>query len=95
MVSAILLSIMENDMFIKILKNVNGKSLVKRLFLEAEILQMLRKPFFPKLFHVVHTKEKYGLLLEYIEGSTIEEWLFRDEYIFLKEERKKNFFTAS
>ena len=52
---------------------------------------MLRKPFFPKLFHVVHTKEKYGLLLEYIEGSTIEEWLFRDEYIFLKEERKKIF----
>ena len=63
----------------------------KKAFLEAEILQMLRKPFFPKLFHVVHTKEKYGLLLEYIEGSTIEEWLFRDEYIFLKEERKKIF----
>ena len=72
-------------------KNRERKKSKEKLHFEAEILQKLNSSYFPSLFHVVHEKKKYGLLMEYMEGCTIEAWLFGHKHIFTKDERNKIF----
>lgn len=75
----------------KNLKSRERKKSGKKIYFEAEILQQLDRFNFPAVLAVHEEKNHYGILMEYIEGETVEEWLFQNSHGFTKSERNDIF----
>lgn len=58
----------------------------KKLFYEEQILQQLKSSYFPQFISRFKEDNREGYLMEYIEGKVFEDILFRDKYVFDKEE---------
>lgn len=84
------LVVKDNKKFIlKQLKNKMLKKSGDKVFNEEKILKSLNIPNIPNIPRYIETiKEKnlFAFILEYIEGKTIEEIIFKDNYIFNKRE---------
>lgn len=69
-----------------ILKQLKKKMLNKtseKLFYEEEILKNLKTYNIPRYIETIN-EDFYGYILEYIEGKTMEEIIFKDKYVFDK-----------
>ena len=75
----------------KQLKNRERKKSGQRIYFEAEILRQLDRPSFPAVLAVHEEMDNYSILMEYIEGKTVEEWLFQDNHSFSIHERNQIF----
>jgi serine/threonine protein kinase len=58
----------------------------EKLFYEETILKSLNYPFFPKFVSKFNDKFREGYILEYIEGSVMEDLLTETSYVFTKDE---------
>lgn len=72
-----------------ILKQLKKKMIKKsgdKIFYEQEILAKLKHPNIPSFIETIEQGNFFGFILEYIEGKTLEEIIFKDEYVFNKKE---------
>lgn len=71
---------------IKQLKNAMLKEIKEKVRFEKEILQGLDNIAFPKFIGEFNEENRKGYILEFKEGKTFEELIYKDEYIFSKKE---------
>lgn len=72
-----------------ILKQLKNKMLKKsgdKIFNEEKILKSLDLSNIPKYIETIKEEKFFAFVLEYIEGKTFEEIIFKDDYIFNKSE---------
>lgn len=75
-----------NKYVLKELKSKTMKKSGSKILFEQEILSTLNNPAIPKIIDTIKNDKFYGYILEYKTGKTIEEMLFRDNYIFNRAE---------
>lgn len=76
----------DQTVIIKKFKKRFFKKSIENHYIEAVILSKLDDSRIPKLLGIINEKEFYGFILEYINGSTIKEMLFKYKYRFTTEE---------
>lgn len=76
----------EEKVVIKQLKNNMIKKSKDKVKYEKEILQKLNNNAFPKFIESFEDGDKRGYILEYKEGTTFEDLIYKDRYVFTKSE---------
>lgn len=66
------------------------KKYEKMALREYNILKDMNHPQIPKVYNMWTTEENINLLMEFIEGETLQEWLEKNEPIGIEEKVKKN-----
>jgi serine/threonine protein kinase len=75
-----------NKFIIKQLKNRMSKKARNDLYFEEEILGSIEHERIPRLISKISTAEFNGYVLEYKEGKTFEELIYKDYYNFQRDE---------
>lgn len=72
-----------------IFKQLKKKMLKKsgdKIFYEGEILKKLHSPNILRCLETIEEQSCFAYILEFIEGKTVEEIIFKDNYVFNKKE---------